>query len=145
MGKKLLSSFDTGMDEEAVDIMSQQWNKMGINGECIDVSGTKNIFNLIKVLKHWSMVNCWLCMPQCAQTTFQIMSQHWNACMETTDWLSRSGVDEEALEACHFMYTLDGDKLRSWCMGAHEEAIGSCCKVKHWPFITTRSFTPGLM
>lgn len=48
MGKKLLGLFDTGMDEEAVDIMSQQCNQMVINGKYIDVSGTKNTFNFIK-------------------------------------------------------------------------------------------------
>ena len=76
--------------------LSKQWNKMVINGEYIDISGIKIRFNLIKVLKHWRMVNYWLCMPQCAQTKFQIMSQHWNAGMETKDWLSRSRVDDEA-------------------------------------------------
>ena len=75
MGKNLLGLFDTGMDEEAVDSLSQQLNKMVINGEYIDISGIKIRFNLIKVLKHWRMVNYWLCMPQYAQTKFQIMSQ----------------------------------------------------------------------
>ena len=39
------------MDEEAFDIMSQQWNKMAINGKHIDISGTKNTFNLTKALE----------------------------------------------------------------------------------------------
>ena len=41
MGKNLLGLFDTGMNEEAVDILSQQWNKMVINGEYIDISGNQ--------------------------------------------------------------------------------------------------------
>jgi len=56
MGKKLLGLFDTGMDEEAVDIMSQQWNQMVINGKYIDVSGTKNTFNFIKA---WNTGGWW--------------------------------------------------------------------------------------
>ena len=144
MGKKLLSLFDTGVDEEAVDIVSQQWNKMVINGECIDVSGTKNIFNLIKVLKHWSMVHFWLCMPQCAQTKFQIMSQRWNACMELKDCLDLKCMMKlfKHITSCiHWMATNYG----VWFMGEHEEAIGSCSKLKHWLFLSTRNFTPGLL
>ena len=74
----------------------QQWNKMAINGKHIDISGS-NTFNLIKALKHWRMMNYWLCMPQCGQTKFQIMSHHWKAGMVIKYWLSRSRVDNEAL------------------------------------------------
>ena len=31
--------------------------------------------------KPWNTGGWWLCMPQCGQTTFQIMSHHWNAGM----------------------------------------------------------------
>ena len=74
----------------------QQWNKMAINGKHIDISGS-NTFNLIKALKHWRMMNYWLCMPQCRQTKFQIMSHHWKAGMVIKYWLSRSRADDEAL------------------------------------------------
>ena len=39
------------MDEEPFDIMSQQWNKMASNGKHIDISGTKNTFNITKALE----------------------------------------------------------------------------------------------